>query len=386
MAGSKLRSMNAQRHLTSEECAAWWERKLRPKRLLETSDHLQDCAACREQLLRARPAKTSNAGVTYEEFVALMEGNVDPMERRDLRERLTNSPRASDELADLQRFREEMDQLTAHDYSLAEGAPGSSSWILPVAAGIAIGLAFLWWNNTQFGSRGVALQDAGKRIVISNDGSVLALGSLPENLRHALQEAISLGQVSISPAVAELTGTGETLAGAQEAAKGFRVLGPIGTLVETPQPTLRWSQAEGATGYRVNLVSKKGGAVATSPLLGGRTREWKPERSLQPDETYEWEVEALRGGEMIAKAPAPPEPEARFAVLPNDKRQELEKLRAKFGRSHLIMGLAYARTGLHAQAQSEFEQLAKENPQSELAKKLRASLTNVHPKADAGGQ
>jgi Tfp pilus assembly protein PilF len=89
---------------------------------------------------------------------------------------------------------------------------------------------------------------------------------------------------------------------------------------------------------------------------------------------------------MMAKAPAPPEPEARFAVLPNDKRDDLEKLRAKFGRSHLIMGLAYARTGLLAQAQSEFEQLTKENPKSELAKNLRASLANAHPKVGASGR
>ncbi|HEV8423189.1 MAG TPA: hypothetical protein VGQ40_07580 [Chthoniobacterales bacterium] len=378
--------MNAQRHLTSEECAAWWERTLEPKRLLETSDHLQACAVCREELLGARPAKTSNAGVSYEEFVAWMEGNVDPIGRRDLRERLNNSPGASAELADLRRFREEMNQLPAHDYSLAEAAPGRSSWILPIAAGLAVSLAFLWWNNTQFERRGVALQDAGKRIVVGEDGSVLALGPLPEDLRHALREAISLGRAPIAPAVVELRGTREALAGAAEAGKGFRVLDPIGTLVETPQPILHWSQAEGATGYRVNLVSQKGGAVANSPLLDGRTQEWKPEQPLRADETYEWEVEALRGGEMMAKAPAPPEPEARFAVLPNDKRDDLEKLRAKFGRSHLIMGLAYARTGLLAQAQSEFEQLTKENPQSELAKNLRASLANAHPKVGASGR
>ena len=81
------------------------------------------------------------------------------------------------------------------------------------------------------------------------------------------------------------------------------MLGPIGTLVETRQPSLRWTQLEGATGYRVNLVSQKDGTVATSPLLDGRTQEWKPEQPLQPAEIYEGEVEALRGGEMMAKAP-----------------------------------------------------------------------------------
>ncbi|MGH8164664.1 MAG: hypothetical protein ACREP1_10055, partial [Rhodanobacteraceae bacterium] len=73
---------------------------------------------------------------------------------------------------------------------------------------------------------------------------------------------------------------------------------------------------------------------------------------------------------------APPAPEARFAILPNDKRAALEKLRAKFGSSHLLMGVAYAEAGLVAEARAEFEALAEENPQSALPKKLLAGLTN----------
>ena len=47
---------------------------------------------------------------------------------------------------------------------------------------------------------------------------------------------------------------------------------------------------------------------------------------------------------IISSSPAAA-PEARFAVLPNDKREGLGKLRQKFGRSHIVTGLANAEAG-----------------------------------------
>jgi hypothetical protein len=80
---------------------------------------------------------------------------------------------------------------------------------------------------------------------------------------------------------------------------------------------------------------------------------------------------------MIAKAPTPPAPGARFAILPNEKREMLEKLRKKFGTSHLLMGVAYAEVGLVPEARAEFQALVQENPQSVLPRKLLAGLTTA---------
>ncbi|HEY5035792.1 MAG TPA: hypothetical protein VII74_01525, partial [Chthoniobacterales bacterium] len=85
---------------------------------------------------------------------------------------------------------------------------------------------------------------------------------------------------------------------------------------------------------------------------------------------------ASRNGEMLAKAPSPPEPEARFRVLDTATRNSLKALRAKSGGSHLLMGLAYAHAGMRADAEREFEELAHENPTSPLPKNLITSLTN----------
>ncbi len=334
-----VKEMNAQDHLTSEECTAWWERKLSPGRLLEATDHLRECAVCRDELLRARAAKSS-------------------------------------ELPGFEGFRTDVNRLPVCDDSLADAAPSRSSWILPIAAGLALGFAFLWWNNLQLQSRGAALNDAGQRVVVRQDGTVPALGALPEDLRQAMEEAVSSGTIKMPPglaALAESRGAAKT----PESASGFRVLAPMGTMVETPQPILRWTGAQGATGYRVILTAKNRREAVGSPVLGAESTSWLPTESLQANEIYEWQVEALRDGQMMTKAPAPPAPEARFAILPNEKRKELETLRATFGQSHLVMGLACARAGLLAQARSEFDALAQENPESELPKKFLTSLTNT---------
>ena len=126
----------------------------------------------------------------YEEYVAWLEGSLDPLARRDLAERLAQSPRAAAELADLRRFSEEMDDLPAHDYMPAEGAmPSRSTWILPIAAGLALGLGFLWFSTAQQDRGSVTLRDSGRKLVVKRNGSVPAVGALPVELQQALRDS-----------------------------------------------------------------------------------------------------------------------------------------------------------------------------------------------------
>lgn len=368
--------MSLERHLTNEERAAYWAGSLAPRTLLEVSDHLQDCAACREDLARARPQVEGKQNVSYEELVAWIDNTLDPLARRKVAERLSASPQSSVALVNLLRFRDEMDELPANDYS-ASKAPASSNsrWILPLAAGLTLGLAFLWLTTIQQNRRGLALNDGGQRLVVRPNGNIPALGALPPELQEAVRKATATGEPTLTPALAALRGADDVLAGAPGKKGVFAVVAPIGTLVESPRPTLRWQGLAEATAYRVNLAPRGGGEVMKSPLLDARATEWTPDRALAPNETYDWEVEALRDGEMIAKAPAPPKPEARFAVLPNEKREELEKLRQEYGRSHLVLGLVYAKAGLLPQARAEFKKLAQENPGNDLPRRLLEGLT-----------
>jgi hypothetical protein len=379
--------MNSQDHLTNEERLAWWQRTLPPEALLEVSDHLQICETCRAELQAAAPAGGAAHGPapSYEELVPWIEGGLDPLTRRELAQRRDQLAAISAELADLRRFEEEMNALPSHDYSTAESGVPRASWILPIAAGLAIGLGFVWWNSTQSNHGAITLRDSGKSIVVRQDGSIPAFGPLPPGLQRAVQEASS-GKIVLPPEVGGLRGSTGTLAGAPGSATGFTVVAPVGTLVESLRPVLRWTRAENVTGYRVNLARKNGEGIISSPVLPAGKTEWTPDEALTPGDTYLWEVEAFGQGEMIAKAPAPPEPEARFAVLPNDKRGELDRLRAKLGQSHLLLGLAYARAGLIDKARQEFEALARENPGNDLPARLIAGLTTQRPTKTNGAQ
>ncbi|MEO5719485.1 MAG: hypothetical protein ABIR29_13070, partial [Chthoniobacterales bacterium] len=230
--------MKAENHLTSEERAAYWQGTLGPQALLDLSDHLQECAPCREELLGTRP-RAETKELSYEELAAWMAGSLEPPARHALAERIAASPQSSAALVDLLRFRDEMDELAPRNFSSVETSSSSKSrWILPLAAGLALGAAFLWLTTIQQNRRGLALSDAGQQIIVRQNGTVPALGPLPPELQNALREATSLGQVTLPPALEKLRGANGVLAGTSETPAGFAVVAPLGTLVEGARPRL----------------------------------------------------------------------------------------------------------------------------------------------------
>lgn len=372
--------MNGTGHLTSKELGEYWQRTLTPEALLEVSDHLQDCAQCREELLRARPATNSHDSVSYEDLAAAMEEDLDPLHRHEIAARLSNSPTAAAELADLLQFRDEMNELPPQDYSVATPPLSRSrQWTnraLAVAAGFALGCGILWLTSTVHRAVGLSLVDQGRPLTLKSNGQIDGLGAIPPNLQQAARDAVLLDKVDRPAFWIDLQAAEETLAGPPAPANSFRIIAPVGNVVESARPIFRWNKQPGATAYRVNLLRRKTGAVVSSALLDAKSTEWSPNEPLLPNETYEWEVEASRNGEMLAKAPSPPEPEARFRVLDDATRKSLKELRQKSGGSHLLMGLAYAHVGMRDDAEREFEELAHENPTSPLPKNLVTSLTN----------
>ncbi|HEX3817980.1 MAG TPA: hypothetical protein VHW03_06815 [Chthoniobacterales bacterium] len=368
--------MDTMGHLTNDERTAYWQRTLPPATLLELSDHLQTCESCRDELRRGQPSTANEEAITYEDLVAWIDGDLDPLSRRELAARISTSSAASAELLDLLQFRETMNALPARDYGAREVVrPSSNRWIA-LAAGVLLGGVMLWWTTAMHDRAGaIAITDSGKQLIVRPDGAIPALGVLPADLRQSVHEAAVFGRVDQSGLTNDLRGARETLAGAPSVQSSFRVLAPVGSVVEAERPLFRWNPRPGATGYRVNYLNQKSGAVVSSPLLAASATSWSPNDSLKPNDTYEWEVEALRDGAPLAKAPAPPEPEARFRVLAPAPRAELAALQKKWSDSHLIMGIEYARLGLVDEAKNELAALVRENPGDPFPKKLLASLT-----------
>ena len=61
-------------------------------------------------------------------------------------------------------------------------------------------------------------------------------------------------------------------------------------------------------------------------------------------------------------------PQMKFKILSASSAQELEQL--KKARSHLALGVFYAREGMIAEAEREFQILIHQNPRSLVLKKL----------------
>ncbi len=365
-------------HLETEQLTAYRHRQLSPNELLEASDHLAGCAECRARLVQVASSESqpSNDNVTYEELVAWLDEEVEPIERHHLQGKLSRSLDARLQLADLARFKAEM--------SRPEVAPARNivpvffgRWALPLAAALALTIGGLWWaaqsrtNSAAF----VRLNDGGRELRIARDGEAKAFSHLSSPLREALKTALMGGDIRIPKEIKALAGRSERLAGSDSRPpNGFQVLAPVATAVRDDRPRFRWTPLPETTAYRIRVVNSITGEAMASEMVAKDRTEWSPAEALAAGQSYEWEVEALKGEKMLAKAPEPPQPEARFAIISQAQRIELERATNDAQGSHLVAGMAEAQAGLLDDANAEFLELAKENPDSEIPRRLIQQL------------
>ncbi len=95
--------------------------------------------------------------------------------------------------------------------------------------------------------------------------------------------------------------------------------------------------------------------------------------ALGRGKVYSWQVKASKEGQEF-KSPRPPAPQAKFRIVDQAKANELAKARQVYPSSHLMLGLLYAEAGLLKEAEQELRLLQKANPDSEIARRL---LTQV---------
>jgi hypothetical protein len=127
-----------------------------------------------------------------------------------------------------------------------------------------------------------------------------------------------------------------------------------------------------AVRYRVYVGDADNREVAGSGELPPSVTEWTPRTPLLPGKVYTWVVTAKVNGSDIL-APAASQPEMKFKVLSAEALSDLTALRGST-RSHLALGVFYARAGMLEEAEREFLALARQNPQSPVALKLLRSI------------
>ena len=321
-------------HLSESIVARYCDGRLSPGELLTASDHLARCAECRSAL---KQSLGTTARASEWEADLLLTGTSESADEL-LHPKVTRFPRVA---------------------------------ALAAAAAVVLGVG--WFTLGQI-VRPAVLQDG--IVAVRRDGSVTTNAPLPEALRERVARAVRDRQVAFPDLADVRPRAGSALMSASPDGAQLRLISPIGEIVENARPELKWSAFEGATTYRVIVADVASGAEQQVEVAG---LSWTPPAALADGGVYEWEVYAVASEAELAKAPLPPQPQARFRIITSEAREELGQVRAEFAGSPLLLGIAAADAGLLREAEAHFAQLVAEQPKSELARDLLESVRKAQP-------
>lgn len=222
-----------------------------------------------------------------------------------------------------------------------------------------------------------ALNDGGQSVTLAANGRVERLNRLTPEEERAVARVITTGRVEVPAGLRDLARMDGALMGGTPAGVFFEIEGPAGVVVRDARPAFKWRVLEGADAYVVTVYDGAYREVTKSPRL--TVNAWTPAQALSRGGSYSWEVAAFQDGRQLAQSPAPPAPEARFRILGEREAAQLAATLARHPSSHLVRGTAYARAGLLADAEREFRQLLRANPDSRTARRLLQSVKSREP-------
>ncbi len=391
-------------HLTAREARSYQERKLSPSDLIRLTDHIAACEKCRQRLsgnpteTNARQIRMALLGIRGgratdhpddDELAAHVDGILDPLKAESLASHLEECAACAADARDLQSLRAGGEATSAAPI----GRPAVRvARALAVAAGLAAatvtGVWLLWRERSGIErpparlsvgeptaeSPRMVLHDASGVIVQRVDGQWTGWPPQPSAVDEAVHRVLVSQALEIPADVLDLRRTHSNLRSASAGSPSF-LLTPVGVVVEEDRPALRWRSMPGARHYVVTVSNERGGALVKSPPLS--TTEWAPP-PLSRGKTYLWEVTAHTASGATT-APQPPAPEARFRVLDRASLEALREARRSPSRSHLVLGVVYARAGLLEDAERELQALATLNPNASLPDRLLADLRRRRP-------
>jgi hypothetical protein len=419
-------------HLTKHQIEGYGRRALSPVELLSVSEHLGICGACRQQVQRALDGDaaylalrselfreteflSSPAGrthLTLEQIAGLVDAVLAGEELQTAKDHLTCCQQCELAVDDLRAFKDQVvlegeDRLAPMNVAAENGwhrliATLSSIWPKPLVFGTAlaallfIGASWLVWqeiliketNRTVTTTPPVAsvetsqksiqegaaaaiiarLNDGDGHVTLDKEGKLSGVDHLPLDYRQMVKSALVGQELERSPLLAGLIEPGSIpRGGSDESGDNFSVIEPVGMVTLTNSPTFRWSQLDGADAYVVEIYDEQFDLVATSPQI--TDHRWRVPQSLRRGRTYAWQVKAIKDGQELF-SPQPSAPQAKFRILDAAKARELARARRAYASSHLTMGLLYVQAGLLDEAEQEFRELERANPDSSVAGRL----------------
>jgi hypothetical protein len=411
-------------HPSKTELIAYADRALSADAVLRVDNHLSRCHEC--YLLMKEHLNIGQAGaslaeslagnghddhLSYEQLAGYVDGSLGAVDREIAEVHSGACELCSAQLDDLRKIRdgftaEPVPQLSRRP-SFLEGIGNAISlkWAVPVFAVLVLVFAWFRWPATQNkpveevavntkpadqiaqvpvnvpeppAANGVnanaaepvkhpevTLVDAGGRVELDAAGNLSGINA--GRFAPALKAVLSGGDIQVSPDARNLRSSAGVLMGGGDTGVPFKLTGPVGKVVESDHPQFSWRPVEGADGYTVSIYDDNYSKVATSPVL--KQTSWSPGSRLKRGTSYKWQVTATKDGQEI-KSPVRPAPDARFKVLSAADAADIETAKRQAGSSHLLLGMVYAKAGLLTEAEKEFGALLKQNPNSELARKL----------------
>jgi len=212
----------------------------------------------------------------------------------------------------------------------------------------------------------VVLRDRGETITVDKSGNVAGLDDVPAPTRDEIAKVLLSERLEQPAILKELGGQEGALRGSTNA-QPFKLISPSRRVIVTDRPTLKWAKAVGASSYQVYVNDRAGNQVARSEQLPPDRAGWTLPKPLKRGEIYAWTVVAVVGDKEIV-SPDASSPEMKFRVLSTSSLLQLNELLKT--RSHLALGVFYAREGMSAEAQHQFEILVRDNPGSRQTNKL----------------
>lgn len=211
-----------------------------------------------------------------------------------------------------------------------------------------------------------SLRDGEGRFAVTRGGLVQGLNAIPSDMQQAVKDALLQKGLRKPALLKDLDGAQGGTRGAEDKKVVFKLIYPGRTVIAENRPLFRWQSIEGAVNYQVEVADSRGAKIAESETI--TSTSWTPAQSLQRGKFYTWSVTAIVNGQQIA-SPVPTGPEMKFKILDISKKHQIEELR-KRSKSHLALGVFYAREGMIAEAEQEFQSLVRSNPDSPIAVSL----------------
>ena len=218
----------------------------------------------------------------------------------------------------------------------------------------------------------LVLNDGNQKITIDRQGKLVGLDQLPSSSQQKIRAALQTGKLERPPALSQLASQSSTLLGDSGNGLPFRLISPLGQVVRSEQPTLRWHALDGAQSYQVIVTDADLNEVAASPSLN--TTEWTIPQALKAGRIYSWQVTAIKDGVKIT-SPVLPAPQAKFKVIDRSTAELLLKTERVYPDSHLTLGVLYAEAGLLDEAEQQLRQFISNNPNAGIAQKLLQNVT-----------